>query len=95
MCAQLLSYVRLLATPWMVAHQAHLPCKFPGRILGQVAISSLGDLPNPGIKPVSFASLAFAGGFFTTALLGSPVYNTPQIRRLAHTIQYILVSVSF
>ena len=27
---------------------------------------SLGDLPNPGIKPVSLVSLASAGGFFTT-----------------------------
>ena len=27
---------------------------------------SLGDLPNPGIKPVSLVSLALAGGFFTT-----------------------------
>ena len=27
---------------------------------------SLGDLPNPGIKPTSPVSPAFAGGFFTT-----------------------------
>ena len=27
----------------------------------------LGDLPNPGIKPASFMSLALAGGFFTTS----------------------------
>ena len=26
-----------------------------------------GDLPNPGIKPVSLASPAFTGGFFTTS----------------------------
>ena len=26
-----------------------------------------GDLPNPGIKPVSFTSPALAGGFFTTS----------------------------
>ena len=25
-----------------------------------------GDLPNPGIEPVSFKSPALAGGFFTT-----------------------------
>ena len=29
--------------------------------------STLGDLPNPGIKPVSFVSPALAGGFFTTS----------------------------
>ena len=27
---------------------------------------SPGDLPDPGIEPVSLASPAFAGGFFTT-----------------------------
>ena len=26
-----------------------------------------GDLPNPGIKPMSFMSLALAGGFLTTS----------------------------
>ena len=25
------------------------------------------DLPNPGIKPTSYTSLALAGGFFTTS----------------------------
>ena len=28
---------------------------------------SPGDLPNPGIEPVSLASPAMAGGFFTTS----------------------------
>ena len=32
-----------------------LPCPSPG------------DLPNPGIKPMSLTSLALAGGFFTTS----------------------------
>ena len=31
-----------------------------------------GDLPHPGIKPASPASLALAGGFFTTAPYGKP-----------------------
>ena len=33
-----------------------------------------GDLPNPGIKPLSLASLALAGGFFTIEL---PVVGFP------------------
>ena len=33
---------------------------------------SLGDLPHPGIKPMS---PALAGGFFTTALPGKPQYK--------------------
>ena len=36
---------------------------FQARILEPVAISYPGELPDPGIKPVS---LALAGGFFTT-----------------------------
>ena len=32
-----------------------------------------GDLPAPGIEPVSPASLALAGGFFTTAPPGKPI----------------------
>ena len=38
-----------------------------------VAIPSLGDLPNPGIKPVSLTSPALAGEFFTT----SPTWKAP------------------
>ena len=34
-------------------------------------LSSPGDLPNPGIKPVS---LALAGGFFTTEPPGKPSF---------------------
>ena len=36
-------------------------------ILEWVAISSPGDLPNPGIKPVFPTSPALAGRFFTSA----------------------------
>ena len=38
---------------------------FQARILEWVAISSSGDLPNPGIKPASPESPALGGGFFT------------------------------
>ena len=36
------------------------------RILEWVVISSSGDLPDPGIKPMSLMSPALAGRFFTT-----------------------------
>ena len=68
------SCVWLFATPWTVAHQvpqsmgfsrqenwSELPCPPPG------------DLPDPGIEPVSFVFPALAGGFYTTsAVLGLP-----------------------
>ena len=40
---------------------------FQARILEWVAISFSRDLPDPGIEPVSLASAASAGGFFTTS----------------------------
>ena len=40
---------------------------FQARILEWVAISFLGDLPNPGIKPMS---LTLAGRFFTAYVIG-------------------------
>ena len=39
------------------------------------AISFTGDLPDPGIKPRSLASLEFADGFFGTALPGKPFFQ--------------------
>ena len=45
---------------------------FQARILEWVAISYSRDLPNPGTEPVSLASPAVAGGFFTTAPPGKP-----------------------
>ena len=36
-------------------------------ILVWVAVPTPGDLPDPGIEPVSLESPALAGGFFTTS----------------------------
>ena len=68
MCANSLSCVRLLATPWTVARQTPLSMGiFQARILEWVAVASPGDLPNPGIETTSLSSPALAGGFFTTS----------------------------
>ena len=63
-----LSCVWLFETPWTITHQAHpsmgfsrqeywsgLPCPPPG------------DLPKPGIEPLSLMSPALTGRFFTTS----------------------------
>ena len=42
---------------------------FQARILEWIAISYPGDLPDPGIKPTSLASLALAGVFFTISAI--------------------------
>ena len=57
-----LSRVRLLATPWTVAHQAPLSMGFPRQeYWSGLPRPSPGDLPDPGIEPTS---PALAGGFF-------------------------------
>ena len=45
---------------------------FQARILQQIAISTPGDFPNPGIEAASLASPALPGRFFTTAPPGKP-----------------------
>ena len=42
-------------------------------ILEWLPFPTPGDLPNPGIEPVSLASAALAGRFFTTVPTGKPV----------------------
>ena len=56
------------ATTWTVAHRAPLSMEFSRQeYWSGLPFPSPRDLPNPGIEPVSFATLALAGQFFTTA----------------------------
>ena len=49
-----LSHVQLFATPWTVTHQAYLSMEFSRQeYWSGLAFPSLGDLPDPGIKPGS------------------------------------------
>ena len=51
-------------TPWTVAHQTPLSMGFPRQeYWSGLPFPSSGDLPDPGIEPMS---PALAGGFFTT-----------------------------
>ena len=55
--------------PWTVACQARLSIVFPRQeYRSELPFPSPGDLPDPGIEPMSPAS---AGGFFTTAPPGN------------------------
>ena len=63
-----LSRVGLFVTLWTIARQAPLSMGFSRQEhWSGLPCSSLGDLPNPGIKPRSLTSPALAGGFFTTS----------------------------
>ena len=61
------SHVLLFAIPRTVARQTPLSIGFPrqGYWTG-LPFPPPGDLPNPGIKPMSLAFPTLAGGFFTS-----------------------------
>ena len=64
----MLSLVLTFATPWTVAYQAPLSIEFSRQeYWSGLPFSPPGDLPNPGIKTMSFKSPALVGGFFTTS----------------------------
>ena len=61
------SHVQLCATPWAVARQAPLSMGFARQEYWRgLPCPPPGDLPEPGIEPVSLMSPALANGFFTT-----------------------------
>ena len=66
MC-QPLSRVRLFVAPWTVARQAPLSVGFSREEhWSGLPCPPPGDLPDPGIEPMTPVSSAMAGGFFTT-----------------------------
>ena len=62
------SHVRLFSTLQTEDHQTPLPMGFfRQEYWRELPFPPPGDLPDPGIKPVSPMSLALANGFFTTS----------------------------
>ena len=62
------SCVQLFVTTWTAARQAPLSMEFSGQdYWSGLPRPPPGDLPNPGIKPVSLTSPALAAGFLTTS----------------------------
>ena len=60
------SSVQLCVTLWTVAHQAPLSMGFSRQeYWSGLPCLPPGNLPDPGIEPVSLMSPALAGGFFT------------------------------
>ena len=70
----MLSCAQLFSTQWTIAYQASLSKGFSWQeYWSGLQFLSPGDLPNPGIKPMSPTSPALLGGFFTTAPPGKPL----------------------
>ena len=64
-------FSHVFATLWTVAHQAPLSMRFSRQgYWSGLPCPPPGDLPDPGIKPISLLSPALTGRFFTTALPG-------------------------
>ena len=60
--------VQLFVAPWTVAQQASLSVGFSRQeCWSGVSFPPPGDLPYPGIEPVSLTSPEFAGRFFTSS----------------------------
>ena len=68
------SHVWFFVTLWTVAHQAPVSMGFSGQeYWSELPCSPPGDLPDPGIQPLSLMFPALAGGFFTTST--TPISN--------------------
>ena len=64
MYAQSFNCVQLFVTPWTIACQAPLSMEFSRQeFWSGMPFPTPGDLPDPGIEPMSLASLALAGRF--------------------------------
>ena len=62
------SSVLLFVTLWIIAHQAPLSLGFSRQeYWSGLLCPPPGDIPDPGIEPMSLLSLASAGVFFTTS----------------------------
>ena len=73
---QSLSCVQLFATQWTVAHQAPLSMEFSRQeYWSELPFPSPGDFPYPGVKLLSPATPALAGGFFSTEPPGKFHFN--------------------
>ena len=67
------SHVRLFATPWTIGHQGPLSMAFSRQeYRSGLPFPPPGDLPHPGIKPVSLMSPAFQVGSLPLVPSGKP-----------------------
>ena len=93
--AQLLSRVRLLATPWTVAPRLLCPGALQAGILERVPSPPPGHLPDPGIAPLSPALQADS---LRLSPQGRPKASRPEVRRsvaflMLHSCQLSLLTV--
>ena len=77
------SRVQLSVTPWIVAHQAPLSMAFPREgYQSGLPFSPPGDVPDPGIEPVSPMAPTLSAKFFTTEPRGEALLWTVKLLML-------------
>jgi len=95
-CACVLSYVRLFTTPWTVTHQTPLSIGFPRQeYWSELPCLSPGDLPDPGIIPMS---PALAGSFLITEPPGKLcmyIYTHTYTHTHTHTHIYMYIYMEY
>ena len=68
-CCVVLSCVQPFATSWTAVHQVPLSMGFSRQeYWSGSSFPTPGDLPDPGMEPVSLVSPALVGGFFITSV---------------------------
>ena len=87
------SNVQLFVTPQTVAHQAPLSMGFSRQeYWSGLPCPPPGDLPHPGIEPVSLTSPAVAGRFFTTRTTWeAPSKSIPSLFFTQHCIMKLYI----
>ena len=86
-------HLQLFATPWTVALQARLCTEFSRQeYWSMLPFPIPGDLPNPGIEPMSLAPLTLASTFLTT---GPPAHEAPLPQPLPNKFTIGLCFISF
>ena len=88
------SVVSLFVTLWTVAYQSPLSMEFPRQeYWSGLPCPAPGDLPNPGVKPISPASSALQGDSLPLSHQGSP--NKPILTHYFYLDFLSLYLVSF
>ena len=78
-----LAHIQLFVPPWPGARQAPLFMGFSKQeYWSGLSCPPLGDLPDPGIEPVSLKSPALAGRFFTTSATWEALCAVTSIKKL-------------
>ena len=82
------SFVQLFVTLWAVACQAPLSMGFPRQgYWSEFPCLPSGDLPSPGIEPLSFASPALQVDSLPTEPLGKPIMGSTALQIVYRYIQ--------